>query len=131
MPESMRERIAKAESLVAHIKPEILDVLIDVSEESDPDLDRYTELYNLLPLSDQKCSLVQDYAAWEASESLIAQARHVVASVVQYEYGPAVERLMRLGIPSPRRWFICPRCEGKGNGDIGYCHRCSGKGYMI
>jgi len=125
---SPSERIRQAESEVPHFDPTAL-VLSDAPELPDPDLDRYAELYNALKTGQQKCTLAQDYAAWDETRALL----DIVKATAKDDFipGPAVERLKRIGIKPPRKWMLCAKCGGTGEGDIGYCLPCSGHGYQI
>jgi len=122
------ERIRQAESEVPHFDPTAL-VLSDAPELPDPDLDRYVELYNTVKTGQQKCTLAQDYAAWCETKELL----EIVKATAKEDFipGPAVERLKRIGIKPPRKWMLCAKCGGSGEGDIGYCLSCSGHGYQI
>ena len=125
---SPSERIRQAESEVPRFDPTAL-VLSEAPELPDPDLDRYVELYNTVKTGQQKCTLAQDYAAWEDTKVLLDMVR--AAAKDEFIPGPAVERLKRIGIKPPKKWMLCSTCGGSGDGDIGYCRNCSGHGYQL
>ena len=125
---SPSEKIRQAESEVPHFDPTAL-VLSEAPDPPDLDLDRYTELYNTLQTGQQKCTLAQDYAAWDETRVLLDMVRATAKD--DFIPGPAVEKIKRMAIKPPRKWMLCSTCGGSGEGDIEYCRIYLGHGYRM
>lgn len=127
--QKMQQRILEAEEATPQVAPAILSTKpAEPLPQVDLDHEKFVELFHAL-MPNKRPTLQQDYENYvKASQSL----RAIVFDItVMFEPGPLVERLQRLFLPPPRRWFICPNCGGGGTGDIGYCRFCGGHGYKI
>lgn len=128
---SIKDKIDQAEKGVP-----AQDVSAVVAREALPLPDPDEENYKMMrgKLTDiRRAKLEADYRLWQAAIPLMEQLISL-ASGLHIETGflsPGIRRLIYRPLKAPRYWRICQTCNGCGEGELSYCIKCSGDGYVV
>ena len=128
---SIKDKIDQAEKGVP-----AQDVSAVVAREAlplaDPDEENYKVMRGKLT-DNRRAKLEADYRLWQAAITLMEQLISL-ASGSHIETGflsPGIRRLMYRPLKAPRYWKVCQTCNGKGEGELSYCIKCQGDGYVV
>ena len=128
---SIKDKIEQAEKGVP-----AQDVSAVVAREALPLPDPDEENYKVMrgKLTDiRRAKLEADYRLWQAAAPIMQQLQSLASSshIDTGFLSPGIRRLMYRPLKSPRYWRICQTCNGKGDGELSYCFKCSGDGYVV
>ena len=122
--------VAAAEQAVADTQL-LVRVIGPAQPLPDPDKQRYENLRQQLS-GISRSRLDGDYYLWTHTIDLMQQIHDIASRTSDpAALGPAAKRLLRRFVSPPRFWRVCDACKGSGTGDIGYCRRCEGNGYIV
>ena len=128
---SIKDQIERAEKGVPQ-----QDVSSVVAREAeplpDPDHENYSRIRGKVTGA-RRAKLEADFRLWQTAAPLMQQLQSLASEshITSGLLSPAVRKLIYPRLRSPRHWSLCRTCAGSGEGELTYCIKCSGDGYVV
>lgn len=123
--ELIRSAIAAAESAAGHVSY-AYEVVRPAQAQADPNETNYDHIWRHLS-GERRGKLEQDYKIWKVADEHVRAVRALAA---QFPLPSQMKKRLSWTLRPPASWEICHLCNGRGDGDIGYCRFCQGDGYL-
>lgn len=108
----------------------VIEVVAPATPSDDPNESAYLAIRRCLSGA-RRAKLEQDYGIWQVLHSDLRDLMAKTTGQMVIRDSPLMVRLSTMRMRPPTGWRLCSKCNGSGEGDIGYCRECKGNGYVV